>query len=142
MFFVYVSHHSLTLRIISEMLTDFGFPSFAFLHWQPNYFFSGLLLQYKLTKLKKKKKKYEMLLVSYPCFGTVLALWDVFLHLVHLQFMREIPDQQLLWMRYKERESDRLCQISFLFCSFLFSYSLSSQPSQSLLASALFCMDQ
>lgn len=65
-----------------------------------------------------------MLLVSYPCFGTVLALWDVFLHLVHLQFMREIPDQQLLWMRYKERESDRLSGrlVAFLFSSFLFSY--------------------
>lgn len=117
MFFVYVSHHSLTLRIISEMFTDFGFPSFTFLHWQPNYFFSEL-------KKRKKEKKYEMLLVSYPCFGTVLALWDVFLHLVHLQFMREIPDQQLLWMRYKERESDRLSGrlVAFLFSLFFFSY--------------------
>lgn len=34
---------------------------------------------------------------SHPCFGTVLALWDVFLHLVCLQFMGKITNQQFLW---------------------------------------------
>lgn len=44
--------------------------------------------------------------MSYPCFGTVLALRDVFLHLIHLQLMREIPDQQLLWLGYTARQMD------------------------------------
>lgn len=34
---------------------------------------------------------------SYSSFGPVLALWDVFLHLVCLQFMRKITNQQFLW---------------------------------------------
>lgn len=65
---------------------------------------------------------YEMSLMSYPCFGTVLALRDVFLHLVHLQLMREIPDQQFLWRRHKERETDGLSDrlVSFLFFTFTF----------------------
>lgn len=49
---------------------------------------------------------YEMPAMSYPCFGTVLALRDVFLHLIHLQLMREIPDQQLLWLGYTARQMD------------------------------------
>lgn len=34
---------------------------------------------------------------SYSSFGPILALWDVFLHLVCLQFMRKITNQQFLW---------------------------------------------
>lgn len=86
---------------------DFVFPRFTLLHWQPNSSFHGLLVQYKLTKEKKTKEMiYEISSMSYPCFGTVLALWDVFLHLIHLQLMREIPDQQLLWMRCTARQMD------------------------------------
>ncbi len=66
-----------------------------------------------------------MSLMSYPCFGTVLALRDVFLHLVHLQLVREIPDQQLLWMRHKERETDGLSDRLVLLFSHLSLYLLS-----------------
>ena len=63
---------------------------------------------------------YVMSLMSYPCFGTVLALRDVFLHLVYLQLMREIPDQQLLWMRYRERDPDGLSDRQIFLFSFTF----------------------
>lgn len=102
------------------------------------FLFRDLLVQYEVTK-EKKELYYEMTLIPYPCFGTVLALRDVFLHLVHLQLMREIPDQQLLWMRQRERETDGL---SDRLVSFLFFFTFPSLfPSQSLPAFALFCMD-
>lgn len=34
---------------------------------------------------------------SHPSFGPVLPLWDVFLHLVSLQIMGKITNQQFLW---------------------------------------------
>lgn len=81
---------------------------------------------------------YEMSLMSYPCFGTVLALWDVFLHLVHLQLMREIPDEQLLQMRYRERET---CGLSDRLVGVLFSFPF-PRKHLSFSAFTLFCMDR
>lgn len=64
----------------------------------------------------------------YPCFGTVLAFRDVFLYLVHLQLVREIPDQQLLQTR--DRQTDG--EVSFLLFPLLFPSAIS--------ASTCFCV--
>lgn len=47
-------HHRLILSLISAILADFGFPSLTLLQRQPNYFVHDLLVQYKMTRGKKK----------------------------------------------------------------------------------------
>lgn len=71
------------------------------------------------SSLIERAMKCEMSLLPYPSFGTVLSLGNVFLHLIHLQLVREIPDKQLLWVRCRRRESRVDCK-TLLSLSFSF----------------------
>lgn len=83
----------------TDLGSDWSISVAPLFFWQTNSSFPGMFAPYRRWPANKEMN-YETL--SYPCFGTVLALRDILLHLVHLQLMREIPHQQFLRARFRE----------------------------------------